>query len=1219
MNESYLDEAEGEPLAEMDRLVADLFCGTISTYGSFRAPAGRAVRGRQLLPHTLYRYDLVDSVSERAVTVQIYVGVSQLGGDLWKQELRVLQRVASLRHPALPAIKHGGHIEEEVAVPYGFRGCAFVVTDAGMGQLFEGADQGELRAGLVEVIEYLRQNRRVAMAQFMSLADALAILHDMHIVHRNIWPGILDRIKLDGEDQMVLGRFELSRLTSNLLRTSMLNAQERAENARTLVLAQGGGAIAYFSPERIRFLLEEGAHLEDHRSDVYSLGMMVAEWMTGPIPEDLLAEVETAVRSRNGVGKTLDAVKRVNLHLMGLVRALPPALASLLKDMTVWDMPTGRLSASDVVNRISEHYEHLTYERDDATTNPYLLIFMPDKCRKTIFRWEMVDQDPDSDDGRLETAEFILDDLKEARVLHVPGGAASFIPGEDKKKLAAADQILLGRSVAWFCRLYENERGGFSRRGLPDERGLLLTFAIQLDTSRGRALRATVEGARKRRWVSQLRVVASDIARSELDAALAESPSWQPLLDAVRDVAPQSKAEREYAQAFDWLLQFQRIELEARRYPYVVERSDQVDRVALRFDEERDRYWRHGSALATVFAGTPSLRPKMGDFFAGNAGEDGETLVSLRADDNGVAAWTESFRGECVEGTINDMVTIEVGRRSRVIPERGWISPADDIGSWMALNRQEEARHELLMNRTLIEQLDRPNAITSITLSKHSTGTQVAEAMMATEPLFALQGPPGTGKTEVTADAVVKYLAEERGARVLISTQSNFALDNIAERLLGKLDLLSKGRSSASHVVPVRATGLRGEGKVDGKIEPFLIHRLAENTLDQLKSHARSTREKYARNPGVIGLLEGWDDVVDSCLPELIDRLQRAANLVFATCSSATPATLEKSASADIFDWVVIEEAAKAWPTELAIPLARGTRWSLVGDHRQLSAHRSREILRFLDSCAASSDEDLRVHGERRDEYLRVFGMFGNLFSDNAKRSGNKPRHTLRKQYRMRPAINEIVSRVFYPVDNVRSDGHVDITVPGLLSTGRDDIGVLHAPMELANAVVWVDTSNIAACSDEPAWRNPGEVDVVKTIVERMRPRPLPGKDGYGDHPLAVLTPYRRQLDLLRAYSEIRPFASTIHAFQGREANVVVISLTRDQRRGKRETPWSNIGHLHERELVNVLFSRAREHLVLVGSLRHFERYGGPMWSDVCALVRQQGRVVSGGFAGIRS
>ncbi|MFC6089070.1 AAA domain-containing protein [Saccharothrix lopnurensis] len=1203
----------------MDRLVSDLFCGTGSDFGSFRAPAGSAVRGRELLPDTLYRYDLVDSVSERAVTVQIYVGVSKLGEGLWKQELRVLQRVASLRHPALPSIKHGGHVEDEVALPYGFRGCAFVVTDAGMGQLFEGGDQGGSRAGLVEVIEYLRQNRRVAMAQFMSLADALAILHDMQIVHRNIWPGILDRIELDGEDQMVFGRFELSRLTSNLLRTSMLNARERAENARTLVLAQGGGAIAYFSPERIRFLLEDGAHMEDHRSDVYSLGMMVSEWMTGPIPEDLLAEVETAVHTRRDLGGTLDAVKRVNLHLVNAVRALPPALASLLKDMTAWDKPTGRLSASDVVNRISDHYERLTYEHDEATTTPYLLVFMPSKCRETIFAWELVDQDPASDDGRLETIEFLLDDLKGARILHMPGGAAGFIPGDDKETLAAADQLLVGRSVAWFCRPYEKEHGGFGRRGLPDEHGLLLAYPVQLETGRGRALRAAVDGARKRRWVSQLRVVASDIARTEIDAALAGSPSWQPLLDAVRDVVPQSKAERQYAQAFDWLLQFQRTALEGRRYPYIVERSDQVDRVTLRFDEERDRRWRHGSALATVFAGTPSLRPKMGDFFAGNANEDGSTLVSLRADDKGAPAWDEAFAGECVEGTANDTVIIVAGRRSRAVPERGWISPVDDLGSWMALNREEQARHELLRNRVLVEQLDRPNAITSVTLTKNSTSAQVAEAMMSTEPLFALQGPPGTGKTEVTADAVVRYLAEERGARVLISTQSNFALDNIAERLLGKLNLLGGGRSGSSHVVPVRATGLRGEDKVDPKIAPFLIHRLAEGTLEEIKAHTAKKRVDYRRDPVVLSLLQDWDDVVDACLPELIDRLQRAANLVFATCSSATPATLAKSASTDIFDWVIIEEAAKAWPTELAIPLSRGSRWSLVGDHRQLPAHRSREILRFLDSCAASPDEDLRVHGERRHEYLRVFGMFGNLFSDRVKRPGNKPRHTLRKQYRMRPAINEIVSRVFYPVDDVGPDGHVDITVEGLLSTGRDDIGLLHTPAELANAVVWVDTADTAACSDEPAWRNPGEVEVVNAILERMRPEPLPGKDGYGDHPLAVITPYRRQLDLLRAHSAIRPFASTIHAFQGREANVVVVSLVRDQRRGRSDTPWSNIGHLHERELISVLFSRAREHLVLVGSLRHFERDGGPMWSDVCALVRRQGRVVSAKSTGLGS
>jgi superfamily I DNA and/or RNA helicase len=483
--------------------------------------------------------------------------------------------------------------------------------------------------------------------------------------------------------------------------------------------------------------------------------------------------------------------------------------------------------------------------------------------------------------------------------------------------------------------------------------------------------------------------------------------------------------------------------------------------------------------------------------------------------------------------------------------------------------------------------------------------------MSKTEPLFALQGPPGTGKTEVTAEAIMAYLKAEPGSRVLVSTQSNFALDNIAERLLRKLGMLGADGQpavSASDVVAVRTTTEWSATKVDELVQPFLINELAERRQQEIIN--RTEQLLKDADDHTRSLLEQWPAIIRDGLPELIDRLHRSANLVFATCSSATPALLTQSTSTDLFDWVVIEEAAKAWPTELAIPLSRGTRWALVGDHRQLPAHRRRDVVDFLDECASSTIVDLQLHGQRRDAYLRVFDLFGQMFAGSDEIGVARPRHTMRVQYRMRDAISQIVSRMFYPVEPAKPGEHTDIDREGLLETGRDDNGIVHAPTSLArHAVVWIDTADSPLCEEEPAWRNAGEVQIVERLLASLRPRPKPKQDGYGDHPVAILTPYRHQLELLRARHDLKQYASTIHAFQGREANVVVVSLVRNQKRGSVEQPWRNIGHLHEPELINVLFSRAREHLVLVGSFRHFQRNGGPMWEGICALVERYGTV----------
>ena len=63
--------------------------------------------------------------------------------------------------------------------------------------------------------------------------------------------------------------------------------------------------------------------------------------------------------------------------------------------------------------------------------------------------------------------------------------------------------------------------------------------------------------------------------------------------------------------------------------------------------------------------------------------------------------------------------------------------------------------------------------------------------------------------------------------------------------------------------------------------------------------------------------------------------------------------------------WVVVEEAARAWPTELALPLVRGLRWTLIGDHFQLPAFDELSVHRFLDLCGQTDDEELQLHGAR--------------------------------------------------------------------------------------------------------------------------------------------------------------------------------------------------------------------------------------------------------------
>ena len=387
-----------------------------------------------------------------------------------------------------------------------------------------------------------------------------------------------------------------------------------------------------------------------------------------------------------------------------------------------------------------------------------------------------------------------------------------------------------------------------------------------------------------------------------------------------------------------------------------------------------------------------------------------------------------------------------------------------------------------------------------------------------------------------------------------------------------------------------------------------------------------------ARSGRLAAALIRWRDLLDvddgeNVLPELNSRLGRAANLVFATCATATPEAVTPDGTRSRFDWVVVEEAAKAWPTELAIPLARGTMWTLIGDHQQLGAHRRQDFERFLADCAGDPAPELASLAENQDAYLDAFDTFRRLFrglEDGSLTEAEKDRLPLRRlttQYRMREPIAEVVSRVFYPASrHLLPDG----LPPGRLSTGTEVPPLrLSSPTAIgAESVLWLDTSEVRDCSDdEPRWCNPGEARLAARLVERLRPPPVPNRHGYSSEPLAVLTPYRQQARLLAGYGDLREYVSTIHAFQGREADIVIVSLVRDQRHGPPGVPWSSLGHLTQRNLVNVMMSRARKLLIIIGNFPHYrdvdQEYAsrtmltdGPFWGRLCRAVDLYGGVL---------
>ena len=1184
--------------SDVTNLVDRVFCSSSTAhYGPYR----RLDDGIVFLSGLLHRYKVVD-MSDVSATLQIFSGLGEIGGQLWEQEVRVLLRISAVGHPALPRIIDGSYDEKN--------DIAFVVTEA-----------SDYTLDNPEALPFLHSQRAECVRHLGLLADALAILHGQGLMHRNLWPGAVDVIEEgheSGKLRLRLARFEMSVLIGNLLRRVTLGARQNDDEIRRLFVEQGPRALAYFPPERMAFLFMDGQSdmLETDRSDVYGLGVLAWEWFVGPLPGELL---------RGQTGSTQEVHARaadIRSHMKAEITRskLPARFQDLLRGMLDPD-PRTRLTSSQVAEEITRRYDAFVAPWESADTDsPHLVAFMPRESQTTVYEWQWIDHNPGDSDGRVELAGFLETELRGAEIVYSQDGADFFVSGGDRKAKRKAKYVLQGRRGSWFCTLYE-DRTPFGSRNRTFEDILLIKYVAKREKTR------RLDALTLRRRVSCIEAVPYDIGQSALDQRRRNRPSWKSVLEAIRAVTHRPQWHANFERAFDWFLDLQEVELLARQYPFVrCSHVGQGNRVRIRFDEGRDQRHiaRHRTALFALFASSLSRRPSFGDFFDGlESGDTASAMLEFFPDKDGRPAWQQRRGTAFMAQRLDDsLIEITPTHGSPLVPETGWLRPKDDSGSELTLKRQREARLEFLDARSLLAQLHSPSTIRGfrhrwrgVAQSLRGGADAIVKDMLVSQAFYALHGPPGTGKTTVAAHAVEAYLHAERGARILVSAQSNYALDNLALRIRKQLS-----ERGLTDILAVRVASRSGEEKIHPSLADWKLDQLVPRRVESITAHCMRRLDRHADPEPLRRILGRWKVAVETSHLELQDRIRRGSNLVFATCAMATKRNVDAVGSFGVYDWVLVEEAGKAWPTELAIPLVRGVRWTLIGDHRQLPAYRRREVEDLLSECAEAEDDDLQNHGVSRESYSRIFDLFGSLFKHDISQMTRERSHRSRDrlavplgkltlQFRMRRPIAEVISRAFYP-----STGESEVGSPrqGTLETDPEtevDSG-LCAPQKLVGrALVWLDTGDIVDCVDEPRWANRGEANIVADLLKVAKPPLRSANTGSHEDTLAILTPYRDQIDMLaRIVPEYSSRFFSVHQFQGREADIVVTSLVRDRARGT--SPRNNLGYLIQPELVNVLFSRARHLLVIIGNFRHFNESGIDFWQLICETIRQEGLVV---------
>ncbi|MFN8683596.1 AAA domain-containing protein [Paracoccus sp. P2] len=488
-------------------------------------------------------------------------------------------------------------------------------------------------------------------------------------------------------------------------------------------------------------------------------------------------------------------------------------------------------------------------------------------------------------------------------------------------------------------------------------------------------------------------------------------------------------------------------------------------------------------------------------------------------------------------------------------------------------------------------------------------------------------GPPGVGKTFLVSHLVTSILSCNPMARILITAQNHEALAQM-ERELGKQ--LANGTAS-SIIVRVERPGDREETTLRDQARS-LLGRFNEREASPLSLARRQAIAQMLQGPPA----NAWGDPeADAILRDTEHLVLNSADVVLATANSA--AIEEMVTDGQQFDWVIIEEAARASASELVGPLQLGSRRVLIGDHRQLApfdAERKARLyqagaaeallegaVKLLDAISDLPEEvgaslealkadptlmaDVLATALRLEQPFREIAQTSEE-NENVSRSG--PVSMLTEQSRMHPTICELVSETFYGGRLTTSERIQDRTSP-----------IKTIDLALQAPVVIIDLPALSKVPQRAfetyegtSLSNLAEVAAVEAVLDRLHPASADGKPPS----LVVLSPYTAQCELLRARLSRRidrdagllggfssakddgTFVHTIDSFQGGEADLVIVSMVRNnQKTGRRA-----LGILGDRRRMNVLLSRARHKLVLVTSRAFLsnavQRWSGHTTSD---------------------
>lgn len=295
------------------------------------------------------------------------------------------------------------------------------------------------------------------------------------------------------------------------------------------------------------------------------------------------------------------------------------------------------------------------------------------------------------------------------------------------------------------------------------------------------------------------------------------------------------------------------------------------------------------------------------------------------------------------------------------------------------------------------------------------------------------------------------------------------------------------------------------------------------------------------------------------------------ANVIGITCVQAG-----KKKFSDVyanFDCVIVDEVSKATPPELLLPMLKGKKIVLVGDHKQLPPLIGDDTLQ----------EYAREVGETPEEFDHLkWSLFKELFEG----APEDLKQMLVYQYRMHPQIMGAINQ-FY-------DGQLESRI---INADKSKAHSLQPLVPEKQHIVWYTRPVRPDCAEEKvgnSYKNEDELGIIKSLLTDMDEqwaRVMKVTPNCSPKEVGLITFYGAQVQAMERrfisnnaqplFPHLRLRIGTVDRFQGMERQVIIVSLVRNN-------PKGDIGFARLPERINVAFSRAQELLVIVGSREMF-------------------------------